>query len=181
MGGSGHAFSYAAPVLGTSLAVVLLGGGSLLVGQALCLLLRDATAPYGAAVGLAALLVVCDAAIRLPGDAVSAAVVAGLLIVGSALFLARRGALRPGAVSSAVGAITLLGVSIPFVANRMVGLPGVSFNNDTAVHLLWAEGLRDDRIRAMSLPPENYPLGPHALIATLGDRKSTRLNSSHRL
>ena len=152
-------------VLGTSLAVVLLGGGSLLVGQALCVLLLGRTAPYAGAVGLAALIVVCDAAVRLPGDATTAAVLAGLLAAGAAVLLHRRGALRPGGVATGVAGITLLGAWIPFLANARVGLPGVSFNNDTAVHLLWAEGLRDERVHALSLPPEDYPLGPHALVA----------------
>ncbi len=169
-------FSYAAPVIGTYAAVALLGAGSLLVGQALCVLLRGRPAPYGGAIGLAALVVVAGAAIRLPGDATTSAVICGLLCAVSAVVLVRANAWRPSGISVAVGAVTLAGSSLPFLANGRVGLLGVSFNNDTSVHLRWAEGLRDAAVRHLAPAPDSYPLGPHSLVATVSQATGTDLD-----
>ena len=47
------------------------------------------------------------------------------------------------------------------------GLLGVSLNNDTSAHLVWAEGLRSDLMAELYPLPGGYPLAPHALMAAL--------------
>ena len=56
---------------------------------------------------------------------------------------------------------------MPFFSAGTVGIPGVSLNNDTGVHLLWAEGLRSAEMQRLYPANPGYPLGPHSLLATL--------------
>jgi hypothetical protein len=68
----------------------------------------------------------------------------------------------------AAAAVTLAFASLPFVAAGRFGVPGVSVNNDPAFHLAWI-----DRVAAGSDPfgivQDGYPLGPHALVAAIGE------------
>ena len=81
-------------VAATLLAAALLVLACLAVGAAaLRVCRRPAGAGYAAAVGLAIVMVVASLAIKLPGDAVTACVVLGVLALGAA-FHARRELLR---------------------------------------------------------------------------------------
>jgi hypothetical protein len=160
----------------------LLVAGAVLVGAGLGALgLRcRAAAP---AVGLALLIVLADVAIELPGRAVTAAVVVLVLIVGAAILVAVRrrreglAMLRSLVVPATAGILAAVGASIPFLANGTVGLPGVSFNNDTSVHLLFAEMLRSPAVAARyGGLPNSYPLGPHSLADALSTGVGLRLD-----
>ena len=151
---------------GAALLIVL---ASAVLGQAICVAAqRDQRSWAAPAVGLAALIVLANAVIVLPGRGVTAAAVVGLALALSAAFLWRRHALPLQGSDLAVCALPLIGSSLPFVASGRVGLPGVSVLNDTANHLVWAEGLLSSRMAKLWPPPAGYPLGPHSVIATVG-------------
>lgn len=153
---------------------LLLFGASHLVGRTVLGLAHSRVSQWLApGVGLATMIVVAGAATQLSGSA-SVAAVALALLTAWALFrswarptLTWRGAL--------VVACPVLLALLPFVASERFGVLGVSFNNDTSVHLLWAEGLRDEFARGKFIPPDFYPLGPHALVAALGELTAIEL------
>lgn len=151
---------------GAAFAIIV---GSVVLGRAICVLCggprRWACAP---AVGLAAMIVITAASIRLPGRAVTAAVVLVLAVLVAAVYLWRRGKPRFALGDLVVGGVALLGASIPFVANGRVEMLGPPWDNDMAVHLLIAEALRNPAIAKLYPIPAGYPLGPHSLVATVG-------------
>jgi len=150
--------------------------GSLLLGYALNLLgVRcRAAAP---AVGLSLLIVIASIAIKLPGGATTAAVVLLVMVLGAAaLAIVSRPRLRFPGASVAVIAIAGFGASIPFLANGRVGLLGVSLDNDTATHLIYAQSLRSSVTRAIYPLPSGYPLGPHSLVDALSTGLGVRLD-----
>jgi len=150
-------------------AALLIVVASVVLGQAICgAARRDQRAWAAPAVGLAALIVLASAAIKLPGRGVAAVAVVGLALVISAAFLWHRRALALQRSDLAVCALPLIGTSLPFVASGRVGLPGISVLNDTANHLVWAEGLLSARMAKLWPPPSGYPLGPHSVVATVG-------------
>ena len=78
----------------------------------------------------------------------------------------RRPPWRPWPAFDAAG-LALLVAAIPFYVSGRSGVLGVSLNNDTSVHLVWAEALRSDRMAELYPLPDGYPLAPHALMAAL--------------
>ena len=130
---------------------------------------RPAGTGYGAAAGLAVLLMAASLAIKLPGDAVTAAVVIGLIVAGSAVY-ARRELLRAPPVPVVVATLVLaLALTVPFVVAGGVGIPGIGINYDMSNHVTWAESLRTEGIDRPLPLPLGYPLGPHALVATVAE------------
>ncbi len=122
-------------------------------------------------VGLAAVLVISSAAVRLPGDATAALVVLGIVIV-AALFVIRRDPFGELDLKVAlpVAAVVLLGASLPFLASDRIGILGVGVNNDLAAHLLWIDWLQDTAQQSpVGLIDDRpgYPIGPHGLAAAL--------------
>ena len=150
---------------GTAAAIIV---ASVVLGRAVCVLCGGAGRWWGApAVGFAGLMILAEATIKLPGKAVTAAVVCGVAVVLAAVFLLSRGRPRFPLQDLVVGVVSLLGASVPFIASGRVG-PGVGVDNDLALHLLWAEGLRSSRMEHIWGLPNSYPLGPHAVVAALG-------------
>ena len=155
---------------GTYLAAALIVAASILAGAGLAVLAgRERPRGHDCAVGLAALLVVASLLVKLPGDGVTAAVLVLLVLLGAALLLRRQGRPRVPREAVVLGLLLALALSLPFLASGRVGLPGVSLNNDTTVHLLWSESLRSDAVRASYQLPPSYPLGPHSLMASVAD------------
>src|SRR5689334_10350235 len=119
------------------------------------------------AVGYAALLVLCNTAVRLPGHGWTA-VLAVTVSVAGAVVVGRRPA---GTASLVDGLVVTIGVvaatAIPFVASARVGVLGVSVLNDLAVHLPLADALLHPQVAAFTNHgPPGYPSGPHAIMAT---------------
>ena len=145
---------------------------SVVVGRAICAWAADDRRSSAApAVGLASLIVLVGAAIKLPGRDVTALCVTAVVVAGALVFLLRRRLLRIGWLSLATAGASLLIASLPFLASGRVGLPGVSLDNDTSNHLLWAEALRNPRMATLWGVQGGYPLGPHSVadaLATLG-------------
>jgi hypothetical protein len=149
---------------------------SVLIGQAFQLLgLRCRAA--GPAVGLSALVVIAAIAIKLPGRAVTAAIVLLIVVLAAGALVVRgRRASRPPIVALLTLLMAAFGAAIPFLANGRVGLPGVSLDNDTANHLIWAEALRSPVVGARYGLPAGYPLGPHSLADAVASGLGVRLD-----
>jgi hypothetical protein len=154
-------------VIGTYAAAILICLASIALGRGICVLAgREGSSWLAAAVGFAALMIVCEVAIRLPGRAWTAVVVLVLLCAAS-LWVARGPrAGWPSADGLVVGVVLLVVASTPFVANARVGVLGISFLNDTHWHLILAEELRRPALKALEPYGPGYPLGPHAIAAT---------------
>jgi hypothetical protein len=156
-------------MFGAVLSGVVIAGAALVCGQAVMLAagLRRASAVAPAA-GLSVLLVVCGIAVKLPGDAVTAALAAGIAVAISVWALARErealGPVRIGALVVVLGAA--LAVAIPFVASGRIGILGQGLvNDDMASHLLFTEWLDTHAGHTPELIQDGYPLGPHAVVA----------------
>jgi hypothetical protein len=155
----------------TAVAAVL----ACLYGRALSVL--GASSPTVApAVGFAVELIVADLVIQLPGRAVSAVVV--LLVLGLvSLVVCLRGP-RPSlsATPVLVLAVAVFGASVPFISSGRVGLLGVSLDNDTSYHLLWADALHSSAVAHLRPDPTYYPLAPHSLADALATGLGIRLD-----
>src|SRR3954454_9787771 len=143
--------------------------GSLLLGAAIMAIaglpLHSAAGP---ATGISALLVICGIAIKLPGHAVTAAIVTGVAVIGCFLVFGRTrmpaGAFRVGAVAVVIGAGVV--VAIPFATSGRVGILGQGLvNDDMASHLLFTEWISSHAGPTPDLIKDGYPLGPHAIVA----------------
>ena len=158
--------------------LILVGGASLLIGQALAVLAagggrgaRVAVSWIAPAYGIAALLVLAGIAIRLPGHAITAAVVLAIAMIAAAVYLPGRvegiGAALP--MSAPVIAVTVLAASLPFALAGHVGILGVGLvNDDMASHLIIANYLSDPTGPVPSFIKGGYPIGPHAIVSSIG-------------
>lgn len=144
----------------------LLVGGSITLGHAISTA-SGGSAAAAPAVGLAALIALASMAVRLPGTATTSAVLTLLTLLASLVWLARTRRLRPpGLATVLAGGLAAAVGALPFLSAGTVGIPGVSLNNDTGVHMLWAEGLRSAEMHGFYPANRGYPLGPHSLLAT---------------
>jgi len=151
------------------LAGALIVAASLLLGAAIMAisgLPRHSAA--GPATGLSALLVICGIAIKLPGHAVTAAIVVGVALIGCFLVfdrtLAPAGTVRIAAIVAVLGAILV--AAIPFATSGRVGILGQGLvNDDMASHLLFTEWVSSHAGPTPDLIKDGYPLGPHAIVA----------------
>ena len=156
-------------MLSALLAGALIVAASLLLGSAVMAIAGlPRHSPVGPAAGLSALLVICGVAVKLPGHAVTAAVVVGLALIGCFVVFARTGApagsLRVGAIVAVVGAALV--VAIPFATSGRVGILGQGLvNDDMASHLLFTEWISSHAGPTPDLIKDGYPLGPHAIVA----------------
>jgi hypothetical protein len=162
----------------------LICAASLIAGRAVLVALgRREWTWLAAPVGLAALVVIAQPLVLLPGRGVTAAVVIGVLLL-AALAFAWRGA--PGDRPSSLVAdalppalVVLVAVSLPFIVSGRVGVLGEGvYTNDHAAQLFWAEWL------ATGFGPEprgiefGYPLGPQSLAAVLAEGTGASLETA---
>jgi hypothetical protein len=157
--------------LGTYVSAGIILLASLLIGRALLLGFGRRQASFlEGAVGLALLLVVGSITIRLPGHEATFAVIAGLLVIASAIFLIARteAILGPSfGLALPIGMLAVLAASFPFIASDEIGIPGVGLNNDMASHLIYAEWLLDpSRLEPPGIQI-GYPIGPHSVAVTV--------------
>jgi hypothetical protein len=162
----------------------LLCAASLIAGRAVLVALgRREWTWLSAPVGLAALVVVAQPLVRLPGrGATAAAVVAVLLAVGLALAWRRPPAERAAELLRAgltPALIVIVAASLPFVVNGRVGVLGEGvYTNDHAAQLFWAEWLATGlgaEPRGIEL---GYPLGPQSLAAILAEGTGASLETA---
>ena len=121
------------------------------------------------AAGFAALVAFAWWTVRLPGGGTTAAVLIGLLSLGSLAYLLRGGADLAGAAITAapVALLALLATALPFVAEGRFGILGTGFNPDMSQHLLAASRLADGADSQLAV--QGYPLGPHSIVVALHD------------
>src|SRR4051812_16908342 len=156
-------------MLSALLAGALIAAASLLIGAAIMAisgLPRHSAA--GPATGISALLVICGIAVKLPGHAVTAAVVTGAAVIGCFVAFGRArvpaGTVRIGAIVAVIGAALV--VAIPFATSGRVGILGQGLvNDDMASHLLFTEWISSHAGPTPDLIKDGYPLGPHAIVA----------------
>jgi hypothetical protein len=149
--------------------------GSLSLGQGVLALCGARRWSWLAApVGLSALMLLAVPAIHVPGRATTTAVVTLVLVLAGLALWWRVPAQRPPLAGLLAGLPVALLVLVPFLAAGRAGTLGMSFDNDMAAHLLLAEGYRSAAVaRIWPLLPE-YPLGPHALTATVAQGLGVR-------
>jgi hypothetical protein len=155
-------------VIGSYASAILICAAAAVIGRAICVLCgNDGSTWMGPAVGFAALMILCEVAITLPGRGWTAVAVIVIACAGSVWIGRRRRAAWPPLLDALpVGLGVLLFATIPFLANARVGVLGISFLNDTHWHLILAEGLRRPSIKPLDGYGVGYPLGPHAVAAT---------------
>ena len=164
-------------MLATYSGLILLLAAAVIAGQGVLLLAGlERQSWLGPAIGLAALEVVSAIAIKLPGRGTTAAVIVLILLLATIVWLVRERRFTVPLAALAVVILPILAYSIPFVANARVGLPGVSLDNDTASHLLWAQTLLTPRPSLTYFGTQGYPLGPHSIAATLSWATGIRLD-----
>lgn len=148
--------------------------GSLAIGQAVFGLCGATRWTWlSPAVGVSVMILIAVPAVFVPGRAVTTAVILLLVACASLAYLALHPAQLPPVLGAAAG-VPVLGLAlVPFAAAGRMGTLGVSFNNDMASHLIWADGYRSAAIAAVNPLPSAYPLGPHALVGTLAEGLGT--------
>ncbi|MGI9556783.1 MAG: hypothetical protein ACR2N5_02460, partial [Solirubrobacterales bacterium] len=167
-------------MIGALVAAALVVAASMVVGQAILRLAgRREWSWLAPGVGIAALLILGAATVRLPGRGLTAAVVIAAVSVAAALFLymrvrGTRRMLRAGLPPALVAAAL---IAIPFAINGRVDVLGVGLvNDDMASHLLIADYLRNPSgVEVPAFVQGGYPIGPHALVAGLTDGTSATL------
>ena len=162
-------------MLETYLSATLMIGAALLVGRAVWLVLgQRGWSGLEGATGLALILAVAGVLARFPGTGKTAGIGLILLVLLAfvALIWARARRDDPEAPlgppqllpATAAAAIVILVMSLPFVLHGHWGVIGIGVNNDLGLHLAWSEWLRGG---LGPMPEPGYPLGPHALVATV--------------
>src|SRR5436190_2715242 len=151
------------------LAGALIVFASLLLGSAVMAIAgqprHSAAVP---ATGLSALMVICGIAVKLPGHAMTAAVITGVVLIGCFVVFDRAGGatgrVRAGAVVALLGAALI--AAIPFMTSGRIGILGQGLvNDDMASHLLFTEWISSHAGPTPDLIKDGYPLGPHAIVA----------------
>ena len=170
-------------MLAISACAALILAASLLLGRGILDLLDwPRPAWLAGATGFAALVVVAPFAIRLPGRALTAAILVGALCALAALRLARRpwpGDGREWPVGVAVAAIAIALATLPFLFNDRVGVLGEGvYTNDHAAQLYWAEWLRSGFGPEPSAVRFGYPIGPQALAVIAAEVTGSSLVSA---
>ena len=153
-------------MLGTYVSQALFLVATFLVGQALFTVCGyRKRSPLAPAVGLGLVCAIAWLATDLASSA-WAGLAAVFVLVVLAAFATRSTPIRgqvDGALPAAVGAV-LLG-SLPFIVEMRFGILGTSLNPDMSQHLFATDRLaigEEER-----LIREGYPLGPHALVASI--------------
>jgi hypothetical protein len=121
-----------------------------------------------AATGFAALVVVAPFLVRLPGRAITAAVIVGVLCLLAGLSIAREARRRPFAHQWLLGvaavAIVLCLATLPFLFNDRIGVLGEGiYTNDPAAQLYWADWLQNEVGPEPTAVQFGYPIGPQAV------------------
>jgi hypothetical protein len=155
-------------VLGTYLSFLLILGAAALTGQAILALCGARRwSQLAPAVGLAALLPIAWATVRLPGRGTTALIAIAVVAAISAVLVWGRvedlgAALRAGvpvAIAAAVAA------SLPFFVAGRFGILGTGLDPDMSQHLLTAARLADGH--GARLVSAGYPLGPHSIVVAV--------------
>lgn len=125
----------------------------------------------GPAVGFAALLLIADASIKLPGGgSTSLGVVIALVVVSLVIVTRKRARVAfTAGLLTATPIVVIVGVlgSANYLINQRFGIPGVTVDDDLAAFLFWAKTLAAHH-SLTGTAVAGYPLGGVALAGTLG-------------
>ena len=170
-------------MIGAILAAALVVVAAMVIGQAILAISgRREWSWLAPGVGLAALLIIGAATVRLPGRSTTAAIVIALVSLAAAVYLYQRvegtrellrAGLPPALIAGAL-------ISLPFLITGRVDVLGVGLiNDDMASHLLIADFLRNPSgVETPVFVQGGYPFGPHAIVAGLTDGTSATLVES---
>ena len=148
---------------------LVITAAAVLLGRGICVLAGyEGSTWLSPSVGFAALMIICQLAVGLPGHGVTAVAVVLVLCGAAAVVAARRRAPWPSLADTLV-VLVIVGLitSVPFLASARVGVLGVSLLNDTHWHLLLAQGLLNPGIQHLDTYGFGYPIGPHAIAAVV--------------
>jgi hypothetical protein len=150
-------------------AAVLVCSASAVVGEATARTLGlPRWQPTAPAIGLAVLAVFATLTLKLPGHGTTGVLAtAALLLMAASVVALRGGAPRPPAYVVALTLLTGLAASVPYISSWRFGIPGVGFNNDLFMHLVWTGTLQDPGAYSALWPTPGYPLGAHSLAGVL--------------
>jgi hypothetical protein len=170
------------PMLAMLLAALVIIVAALLAGIGLLALLGERRPSWlGGAIGLAALTVAAPLLIRLPGRAVTAAVILALALAAAAIYLWREGR-GPGSAPllAAITVVIVVGAAcLPFLFNQEVGVLGEGiYTNDQAAQLYWAEWLQTGFGSEPDAVSFGYPTGPQSLVAVVAEATGTELDDA---
>jgi hypothetical protein len=157
-------------MLATYGSLLLILAASCLVGQALFALCgRRRWSWLAPGVGLAILIAIAWATVRMPGEGTAAAVAIGALSLAAvAVLWGRVEPPRAGAGAGIVAAVAVaMAASIPFFVEGRFGILGTGLNPDMSQHLLATDQLTQGE--GGRLAEQGYPLGPHALVVAVTD------------
>ena len=130
----------------------------------------ERTSPIAPAVGLAVLFCIGAATVQLPGHAVTAGIFLAVVVGASVFVPGVRDDVRTGWLDAlVVGGVVLLAVSLPFAVSGRAGVLGVGNNNDMTFHMTSVFWLQTHTGVATEAVVHGYPLGPHAVIAGIGE------------
>jgi hypothetical protein len=155
---------------GTYASFLLVLGASATVGQAILALCgRRTWSRLAPAVGLAALISVAWATVRLPGEGTAAVIALGAVAAAAAAYLVGRVSDLPRALPAdlPVGLLAAAVASLPFIVERRFGILGTGLNPDMSQHLFAADRLASGG--SERLIEAGYPLGPHSLVVAVSD------------
>ncbi len=168
-------------MLATYATAALILAASLLLGRAILGLLGWPRPVWlSGAAGLAALVVVSPFLVRLPGRALTAAVVVGIACALAALVLWRRrdrgGAGESLLLGGAVTAIAVTLATLPFLFNDGLGVLGEGiYTNDHAAQLYWSDWLRNGFGPEPNAVSFGYPVGPQAVAVIAAEATGSSL------
>lgn len=121
------------------------------------------------AVGLAVAILICVPALHLPGRTVTTFALLMLATLAGLALMVREPSLRPPLPGLLAAVPTALLALTPFATSGRGGTLGMSFNNDMASHLSWAEGYRSAALQSTSGIDGGYPIGPHAIVGAYAE------------
>jgi hypothetical protein len=155
---------------GTYASLLLVLGASAVVGQAIFTASgRRTWSQLAPAVGLAALIALAWATVRLPGEGTAAVVALGLACGAASVYLVGRieDLHRDLLTAAPVALAAVVAASLPFIVEGRFGILGTGLNPDMSQHLFAVDRLASGG--SERLIESGYPLGPHSLVVAVSD------------
>ena len=156
----------------------------LAAGRVILALLGSPPSWLAGAIGFAALTIAAGLLVRLPGRAVTAAVVIGLALIAGLVATrgmkppapSQRPAGAPHLVALATALIVIAAGAIPFLLGGHGGVLGEGiYTNDHAAQLYWTDWLQNGFGPEPSAVAFGYPVGPQSLVASVSEATGASL------